>query len=121
MGKSILIVEDDITNLLLMNDILTINDFLVHEATDGKAAIKTAISKNPDIILMDMLMPVMDGMEATRILKKDELTRNIPIIALTAFTMEKERQKIIDAGCDDYLVKPFKIETLLEIVNKYTI
>lgn len=120
MSKNILIVEDDETNLLLLNDILSFNNFTVLKATNGRSAIEEAINKKPDIILMDMLMPIMDGMEATKILKSDKRTKDIPIIALTAFAMKGDKEKILNAGCNDYLIKPFEIDSLLSIVNKYT-
>lgn len=119
MNKKILIVEDDEANLLLLYDILSFNSFKVYKASDGKTAINTALTTKPDIILMDMLMPVMDGIEATRILKDDKRTKDIPVIALTAFAMKGDKEKMINAGCNDYLVKPFNIDSLLEIVNKY--
>jgi CheY-like chemotaxis protein len=87
--------------------------------TDGKQAVEVASETKPDIILMDIRMPVMDGLEATRILKADAGTRDIPIVALTYHAMKGDKEMIIQAGCDGYLSKPINIKKLKETVAEY--
>jgi CheY-like chemotaxis protein len=119
MAKVILIVEDDPKSLILARDLLQVSGFTTIEATDGEQGVELARIKKPDLILMDIQMPKMDGLEATRILKTDATTRNIPVLALTAFAMKGEEERILEAGCDGYLSKPFDIQELLKQVAKY--
>ena len=86
-------------------------------ADDGKQGIESALSEIPDLILMDMSLPEIDGWEATRRLKSDKLTRRIPVIALTAHAMSSDRQKCMEAGCDDYDTKPVEIQRLLSKIE----
>lgn len=116
--KHILIVEDDAKNMKLLRDILTISGYVTIEADDGRKAVELAIEKIPDLILMDIQLPVMDGLEATKLIRADLVTQHIPIIALTAFAMGGDRERIIQAGCDDYISKPYNIQELLEKVKK---
>ena len=117
--KVILIVEDDPKNLKLIRDLLQFSGYKVLEATDGKQAVELAKDKKPDLILMDIQMPVMDGLEAIGILKNDEETKNIPIVALTASVMKGAEERILRAGCDGYISKPTDIEELLRKVSEY--
>ncbi len=119
MTKTILIVEDEPKNLTLLRDLLQVSGYLTIEATDGKQGVELAKSKKPDLILMDIMMPVMDGLEATRILKADATTANIPILALTSYAMRGDAERVLEAGCDGYLSKPFDIRELLKQVAKY--
>ena len=119
MSKKILIVDDDAKNLKLAKDILSVNDFIIFEAMDGLKAIDIAMNEKPDLILMDIYMPKMDGITAIKTIKAQEDIKHIPIIALTASAMEGDKDSILDAGADDYLAKPAKIKDLLGIVNKY--
>lgn len=116
--KHILIVEDDAKNMKLLRDILTISGYDTIEADNGMKAVELAIEKIPDLILMDIQLPVMDGLEATKLIRADLVTQHIPIIALTAFAMGGDRERIIQAGCDDYISKPYNIQELLEKVKK---
>ncbi len=118
-AKVILVVEDDPKSLKLIRDLLKVSGYKTIEATDGKQGVELAKSKKPDLILMDVQMPVMDGLEATRILKADAVTRNIPILALTSYAMKGDEDRILEAGCDGYLAKPFDIQELLQEVAKY--
>ena len=86
---------------------------------DGQQGVKTAGEKLPDIILMDIMMPVMDGLEATRILKADAKTRHIPVLALTSYAMTGDKEKTIQAGCDGYIAKPIDIREVLKIIEHY--
>ena len=119
MTKVILIVEDEPKDLELVCDLLQVSGYTTIEATDGKRGVELAKSKKPGLILMDIQMPVMDGLEATRILKADTATKNIPVLALTSYAMKGDKERILEAGCDGYLAKPFDIQKLLKEVAKY--
>jgi len=119
MAKVILIVEDDPKSLILTRDLLQVSGFTTIEATDGKQGIELAKARNPDLILMDIQMPEMDGLEATRILKADATTRNIPVLALTAYAMKGDEERILQAGCDGYISKPIDIQGLVKEVAEY--
>ena len=119
MAKTILIVEDDAKNLTLLRDVLQVSGYSTIEATDGKQAIELARAKKPGLILMDIQMPEMDGLEATRILKADATTSNIPVIALTAYAMKGDEERMLEVGCDGYLAKPIDIKEFLKEVSKY--
>ncbi len=119
MGKVILIVEDDPKIIILTRDILSVSGYTTLEATDGKQGVALARCKKPDLILMDIQLPVMNGLEATKILKSDAETKDIPIIALTAYAMKGDEEKIYEAGCVEYMTKPFEISTLLKKVAEH--
>ena len=115
----ILIVEDEPKNLTLLRDLLQVSGYSTIEATDGEKGVELAKASKPDLILMDIQMPKMDGLEATRILKADTTTGNIPILALTSYAMKGDEERILQAGCDGYLAKPFDIQELLKTVAEY--
>ena len=117
MAKVILIVEDVPINLKLVGDLLKRIGYITIEATDGKQGVELARAKKPDLILMDIQMPVMDGLEATRILKADATTKNIPVLALTSYAMRGDKERILKAGCDGYLTKPIDIQELVKEVT----
>jgi PAS domain S-box-containing protein len=117
--QKVLVVDDIQSNRLLLNEILSIYGLAVLEATNGKEAINTARSQNPDIILMDLRMPVMDGYEAIKILKSDSKLKNIPVIVLTASTMKTSEDDIKKIGSDGYLRKPISRPDLLAELKKY--
>ncbi len=119
MAKTILIVEDDTKNMTLFRDLLQVSGYSTIEASDGKQGIELAKAKKPDLILMDIQMPGMDGLEATRILKADAATSNIPVIALTAYAMKGDKERILEAGCDGYLAKPINTDEFLKEVAEY--
>ena len=119
MNRCILIVEDDPKNLKLVRDLLQASGYEAIEATDGSQGVEMARTKKPDLILMDIQMPVMDGLDATKILKKDEATKGIPIIALTAYAMKGDEEKMREAGCDGYIPKPIDIKAFLKKVGQY--
>lgn len=119
MGRAILIVEDDPKNLKLIRDLLQIRGYTTLEATDGKQGVDMARAKMPDLIFMDIQMPVMDGFEAISILKADPVTESIPIIALTAFAMQEDREKCMEAGCNDYITKPLDTRAFVTKVKEY--
>jgi CheY-like chemotaxis protein len=108
----ILIVEDNPLNRDMLSRRLIRSGHLVLMAGDGKQGITSAKAESPDLILMDMSLPEIDGWEATRRLKSDQATRRIPVIALTAHAMSSDRQKCLEAGCDDYDTKPVDYQRL---------
>ena len=119
MGKTILIVEDEPRNLKLLRDLLQRFGYEILEALDGEQGVKLAGEKMPDLILMDIMMPKMDGLEATRIIKADTKTKHIPIIALTSYAMKGDREKTVEAGCDGYIAKPIDIKEVLKAIEHY--
>ena len=116
----ILLVEDNALNLNMLTRRLERKEFTVLSATNGKEAIERAQSENPDIILMDLSLPVMDGWTAAERLKDNSTTKSIPIIALTAHAMKGDREKAMEAGCDDYDTKPIDFKRLLDKTNILT-
>ena len=118
MPVRILIVEDNELNLDMLSRRLTRRKFEVLTAVDGIEGIKKAKTEKPDLILMDMSLPVLDGWEATRRLKANPETRHIPIIALTAHAMAEDRQKALAAGCDEYDTKPVELRRLLRKISE---
>jgi two-component system cell cycle response regulator DivK len=116
----VLIVEDNALNLKLLNDLLEYHGYQVLATGGGEAAIQIAEQQQPDLILMDIQLPDITGMEATRRLKASERTRTIPVIAVTAFAMSGDRAMILESGCDDYVAKPFNVMEFLSLVERYT-
>ena len=114
MADRILLVEDNENNAEILIRRLTRKGFDVSLATDGLAAIERAKTDQPDLILLDMDLPEIDGWEAARRLKADPATTRIPIIAVTAYAMVEERAKSLDAGCDEFETKPIELPRLLE-------
>ena len=113
----ILLVEDNEMNRDMLSRRLARKGYQVLAAVDGETGLSMAQSETPDLILMDMSLPVMDGWEATRRLKADERTRRIPVIALTAHAMSDDREKALEAGCDDYDTKPVVLPRLLDKIQ----
>ena len=115
--NKILLVEDNEMNRDMLTRRLERKGYEVVIAVDGKAGIDMASSATPDIILMDLSLPVIDGWEATRKIKADPATQSIPVIALTAHAMAGDEQKALAAGCDDYDTKPIELPRLLEKIE----
>jgi len=113
----ILYVEDDDNNIYVLKNRLTRAGYTVLIATDGEKGVAMAIGEQPNLILMDLRMPVLDGWEATKRIKAQPETRHIPIIALTAHAMSGDREKALAAGCDDFDTKPVEMPRLLEKVR----
>ena len=114
----VLLVEDQEDNRDMLSRRLKKRGYEVAIAVDGAEGVEKARSEAPDLILMDMSLPVMDGWEATRILKAEEATRSIPVVALTAHAMSTDREKAFEAGCDAYETKPIELPRLLETMEK---
>jgi two-component system, cell cycle response regulator DivK len=117
MAKKILLVEDNEMNRDMLSRRLLRKGYEVVMAIDGGQAVSMAESELPDLILMDMSLPVIDGWEATRRVKAAEGTAHIPVIALTAHAMSGDREKALNAGCDDYDTKPIEMPRLLEKID----
>lgn len=117
--KRVLYVEDNILNKRLVRKILASKGYEVLEASDGLGGIEMADQERPDLILMDINLPGIDGMEATGRLKTSPELRNIPVVALTANAMRGDREKIMAAGCDEYLQKPVSSAKLIETVQRF--
>ena len=117
--SKILLVEDNEMNRDMLSRRLVRKGFEVVIAVDGKAGVDMASSTNPDIILMDLSLPVMDGWEATRQIKANPATQGIPVIALTAHAMSGDEVKAREAGCDDYDTKPVNLNRLLEKIGSF--
>jgi two-component system cell cycle response regulator DivK len=117
--SKILLVEDNEMNRDMLSRRLERKGMTVVIAVDGQAGVEMATSESPDLILMDLSLPVMDGWEATRRIKASPETRSIPVIALTAHAMSGDEQTARDAGCDDYDTKPIDFKRLLGKIDKY--
>ena len=116
----ILLVEDNELNRDMLTRRLKRKGFSVISAQNGQEGIDMSKSENPDIILMDLSLPIVDGWTAAKTLKADSTTKSIPIIALTAHAMKGDREKALEAGCDDYDTKPINFERLLDKINNLT-
>jgi CheY-like chemotaxis protein len=118
-GESILIVDDNSANLKLARVLLQTEGYVVRTAADAKEALEALKSFRPHLILMDIQLPGMDGLELTRRLKANSATRQIIILALTAYAMKGDEQKTVDAGCDGYIAKPIDTRGLLRLLAEY--
>ena len=119
MTKRILIVEDQEDNRVIMRDVLSTAGYHLIEALNGEDGVKLAQSERPDLILMDIQLPVMDGYEATRRIKGIAELKSIPIIAVTSYALSGDEAKARAAGCDAYVAKPFSPRQLLAMVREY--
>ncbi len=118
MPKRILIAEDDDMNRRLIKDVLMYYGYEVMEAANGDEAVKMAAKHKPDLVLMDLQMPVMNGAEAIRQLKNSPETKGIKIIAVTGFAMKSDRERTLETGADDYIAKPIDIRRLPEAIER---
>ena len=119
MKKRILVVEDQLDNRQILDDLLTNAGFDIVEAGNGEEAIASAQASRPDLILMDIQLPILDGYEATRRLKADPDLKSIPIIVVTSYALSGDEEKARLAGCDDYVAKPFSPRLLLTKIKEY--
>ena len=118
---SILIVEDNATNMKLSTFLLESAGYTVLAATDAETGLSTAREQRPDLILMDIQLPGMDGLQATALLKRKEATRGIPVIALTALAMKGDEERIRAAGCDGYVAKPLAYKDFLAVIREHLV
>ena len=114
---TILVVEDNATNMKLSTFLLESADHTVIAATSAEIGLTLARETRPDLILMDIQLPGMDGLQATALLKADEATRDIPVIALTALAMKGDEERILAAGCDGYIAKPIRYRDFLAAIT----
>jgi two-component system, cell cycle response regulator DivK len=119
MSQRVLVVEDQVDNRQILRDLLTSANFEVIEAVDGEAGLTAATAHRPDLILMDIQLPGIDGYEATRRLKADAALHAIPVIAMTAYELNEAEDKARAAGCDAYISKPYSPRQLLAKVREY--
>lgn len=115
--RRILVVEDNLMNKVLVKEVLTLNGYEITEARTGTEALKAFANTRPDMVLMDIQLPEMDGVTAMRVIKSDEKNKDIPVIALTASAMKGEEEKILNAGFDGYIAKPIDTKKLVETVD----
>ncbi len=118
-GEKILIIDDNPVNIELASDLLKLHGFQMLQARDAETGIEIAKAEIPDLILMDIQLPGMDGLEATGLLRENAATRNVPIVAITAYVMKGDEEKAMKAGCIGYLPKPINTRTFLETVKNY--
>ena len=118
MKAKILVVEDDPQNMRLVGMTLKARGHILFKATNGKEALDMAIKEKPDLIIMDMQLPRLDGLEATRTFRQIPDFSRIPIIALTAYAMKGDKERFIEAGCDAYLSKPISTRELPEMIDE---
>ena len=119
MTKRILVVEDQEDNRQILRDLLAATDYEVVEAENGEAALAAVVKQRPDLILMDIQLPILDGYEATRRIKADPALSSIPIIAVTSYALSGDEEKARSAGCDDFVPKPFSPRQLLAKIRQY--
>ncbi|MFA5352610.1 MAG: response regulator [Thermodesulfovibrionales bacterium] len=120
MGKLVLVVDDNDKNRKLLKIILEKKGYEVKEAVDGRDAVEIARKEPPDLVLTDIRMPVMDGIEATRIMKSEEPTKSVPVIIITSSAMKGDRERLMaESGCDAYIAKPLDIREVLEVVERF--
>jgi two-component system, cell cycle response regulator DivK len=115
----ILVVEDNSSNLKLVTYVLESGGHTVLATGDAEAGLTLARAEQPDLILMDIQLPGMDGLQATTLLKGDDATRAIPVVALTALAMKGDEERILEAGCDGYIAKPMAFQGLLDTVARF--
>ncbi len=121
MNYRVLLIEDNQVNRELVTDLLEANGFSVHQAQTAEEGLRLVRKLSPDVILLDLSLPRMDGLAATRVLKADPATRNYPVIALTAHAMRGDERVAMAAGCDGYLTKPIDTRAFSEQVTQFIV
>ncbi len=119
MAKKILIVEDNELNMKLFHDLLESKGYDILQTRDGMEALKMARAHMPDLILMDIQLPEVSGLEITKWLKEDDNLKRIPVVAVTAFAMKGDEEKIREGGCEAYIAKPISVTNFLETVEQF--
>ena len=117
--KTVLIVEDNELNMKLFHDLLDANGYNTLQTNDGLEVLDIAREHNPDLILMDIQLPEVSGLEVTKWLKEDDALRSIPVVAVTAFAMKGDEEVIRDGGCEAYISKPISVTNFLDTVKKF--
>lgn len=119
MAKTVLIVEDNELNMKLFNDLLEAHGINTVQTGDGHSVLDLAREHKPDLILMDIQLPEVSGLDVTKWLKADEELKSIPVIAITAFAMKGDEQKIREGGCEDYISKPISVANFIEVIERF--
>ena len=119
MAKTVLIVEDNELNMKLFNDLLEASGYDTLQTRSGLEALDIARRNNPDLILMDIQLPEVSGLEVTKWIKEDDELKTIPVIAVTAFAMKGDEERIRQGGCEDYLSKPISVTKFIETIKHY--
>lgn len=119
MTKTVLIVEDNELNMKLFHDLLDAHGYQTLQTRDGMEALSIAREKHPDLILMDIQLPEVSGLEVTKWLKEDDKLRGIPVVAVTAFAMKGDEERIREGGCEAYISKPISVVKFLETVRQF--
>ena len=119
MSKTILIVEDNELNMKLFNDLLQAHGYETMQTKDGREVMGLVRERRPDLILMDIQLPEVSGLDITRMLKDDAEFRDIPVIAVTAFAMKGDEEKIREGGCEGYIAKPISVASFLQTISKF--
>ncbi len=117
--KKILVIEDNAVNMELVCDLLEMAGYDIIQAADAESGIKVADKEQPDLILMDISLPGMDGLQATRVLKQRQSARQIPVVALTAHAMKGDEDKVLEAGCNGYITKPINTREFSRQIEKF--
>ena len=117
--KTILVVEDNKLNMKLVRGLIKIGKYRMLEAMDAESGIKLIREERPDLVLMDIQLPGMDGLSATEVIKADPDLKDIPIVALTSYAMQGDKEKALAAGCSGYIAKPIDTRQFLETVSQY--
>lgn len=117
--KKVLIFEDNELNLKLFQDLLGAHGFVTVETRDGRNAVEIVSKEQPDLIIMDIQLPYVSGIDIIKTIKSEQDLKDIPIIAVTAFAMQDDKEKILSTGCEDYLSKPISIDSFVDVINKY--
>ncbi|MGH6662647.1 MAG: response regulator [Rhodospirillales bacterium] len=119
MSKKILIVEDNELNMKLFNDLLQAHGYETVQTMDGRDVLQLARDHGPDLIIMDIQLPEISGLEVTKMLKADDGLKGIPVIAVTAFAMKGDEEKIREGGCEGYIAKPISVPSFLETIARF--
>ena len=119
VGKRILIVEDNELNMKLFEDLLQAHGYSIYSTKDGLDALRLAREHMPDLVLMDIQLPEISGLEVTRMMKADPTLRHIPVVAVTAFAMKGDEEKIREGGCEGYIAKPISVARFIETVKQF--
>ena len=117
--KTILVVEDNELNMKLVRGLITIGKYRMLEATDAESGIQIIREQRPDLVLMDIQLPGMDGLSATKIVTEDPSLKDIPIVALTSYAMQGDEEKALEAGCTGYIAKPIETRKFLKTISQY--
>ena len=119
MSKTVLIVEDNELNMKLFHDLLDAHGYATLQTRNGMEALALAREHHPDLILMDIQLPEVSGLEVTKWIKEDEQLKSIPVVAVTAFAMKGDEEKIREGGCEAYIAKPISVGTFIDTVQRF--